>query len=91
VSYKRQTQRLTNENDALIQQMESLEVEMKRKEDEMSRKQIVIFIVTLLICTEMENYGTVCVCVCLFLAIILDAFVIGLYFKIKEYHLLIFI
>ena len=49
-SYKRQTQRLTNENDALIQQMESLEVEMKRKEDEMSRKQTVIFIVTLLIC-----------------------------------------
>jgi hypothetical protein len=31
----------------------------------------------------------VCVCVCVFLAVILDAFVIGLYFKIKECHLLI--
>ncbi|PSN47728.1 hypothetical protein C0J52_04605 [Blattella germanica] len=33
-SYKRQTNRLSNENESLIQQMEALELEMKRKEGE---------------------------------------------------------
>jgi septal ring factor EnvC (AmiA/AmiB activator) len=40
-SYKRQTHRLTNENEALIQQMESLEMEMKKKENQTSRKRVV--------------------------------------------------
>jgi septal ring factor EnvC (AmiA/AmiB activator) len=42
-SYKRQTHRLTNENEALIQQMESLEMEMKKKENQASRKGVVHF------------------------------------------------
>lgn len=62
-SYKRQTHRLTSENDALIRKLESLEVEMKRKEDQTSRKQIVTFSLILLICTEKENMVQyVCVC-----------------------------
>lgn len=42
-SYKRQTHRLTNENESLIQQMETLEIEMKKKEHQMSRKRGVYF------------------------------------------------
>lgn len=37
-SYKRQTHRLTNENEALIQQMDTLEMEMKKKEDQTTGK-----------------------------------------------------
>jgi septal ring factor EnvC (AmiA/AmiB activator) len=72
-SYKRQTHRLMNENDALIKQMESLEVEMKRKEDQTSRKQIVIFRLSLFVQRRRITVPCVCACVRVFPAIILYA------------------
>lgn len=63
-SYKRQAHRLTNENESLIQQMESLEMEMKQKGNETSRKRVVCFYCIFRINTEMLVYCTVSMCVC---------------------------